>query len=297
MATVVLRNTVHSFSWADEVDAEEQRLTVTSCRTTIAPAMVASSTPTRIARIPRQTITATSSPSSTITLPTCAVAPTTTTTTTTTATPTVPKITATTASPQKRIPVTEAVKQEAVIEEGCYLFVGGVVFTDLEKLLVDPSTSRPPHLAHRKRRGSETDAEKAVLLAEQHAADAELLKHYTKRRVQCLSDMLAEFGPIVKLTPRWQRRHCHVTFADAESAKRAYEAIADPVVRKGLFERAKDKLRGEGEPVDLVPTRFYLRWAEKDEAQKRKQKAANRRAKAQQPQPQPQQHHQQLPVC
>lgn len=113
------------------------------------------------------------------------------------------------------------------------LFVGGILFTDLEKATKD--------------------------------AGKEKLKELKDLRVKCLIEMLEGFGKIKLLKKRWDRRYCHVIFADSADAKRAYDALTSAEEKQKLKAASQKKAQAAGLPSIVAPAKYYVRWSTKEE--------------------------------
>ena len=113
------------------------------------------------------------------------------------------------------------------------LFVGGLIFTDLEKATKDAGKAK--------------------------------LKELKDLRVKCVIEMLQSFGEIKLLKKRWDRRYCHVIFANAADTKRAYDCLTLAEERQTLKAVYQKKLQAEGLPIICAPSKYYVRWSTKEE--------------------------------
>jgi len=121
------------------------------------------------------------------------------------------------------------------------LFVGGIIFADLEERLFEMEEAI----------GEEMDD--SIMFA---ACDT--LKQL---RIDCLGSMFEEFGKVLTIKPNWEKRFCHVSYAKEEEALDAYRVLARADERKRRQKEFKDALAAAGFPRFAAPNcNFYVRW-------------------------------------
>lgn len=129
-------------------------------------------------------------------------------------------------------------REKAASEAGRKLFVGGIVFADLE----DDTEAREVRCP-----------EEAALLAE-------------VRREVFVDVVLGAFGEIDSIKAEWDERYCHVVYGSRDAAERAFAGLSDHQERRRLCQvEAAALLREEGLPEAAAPLpNFYVRWPKDD---------------------------------
>jgi hypothetical protein len=129
-------------------------------------------------------------------------------------------------------------REKAASEAGRKLFVGGIVFADLE----DDTEAREVR-----------SSEEAALLAE-------------VRREVFVDVVLGAFGVVDRIKAEWDDRYCHVVYSSRAEAERAFAGLSDHQERRRLCEtEAAALLREEGLPEAAAPLpNFYVRWPKDD---------------------------------
>lgn len=113
------------------------------------------------------------------------------------------------------------------------LFVGGILFNDLEKVAMKEGKEK--------------------------------LKELRDIRIRCMIEILEGFGEVKLLKRRWDRRYCHVVYAKAVDAKKAYECLTSADERQKMKAIAQKKLQAAGLPTICAPSKYYARWSTKEE--------------------------------
>jgi len=113
------------------------------------------------------------------------------------------------------------------------LFVGGILFTDLEKASKDGGKQK--------------------------------LKELKDLRIQGMIEILESFGEIKLLKRRWDRRYCHVIFVNPADTKRAFDCLTSAEERQKLKAISQKKLQAEGSPIICATSKYYVRWSTKEE--------------------------------
>jgi hypothetical protein len=129
-------------------------------------------------------------------------------------------------------------REKTASEAGRKLFVGGIVFADLE----DDTEAREVRCP-----------EEAALLAE-------------VRREVFVDVVLGAFGEIDSIKAEWDERYCHVVYGSRDAAERAFAGLSDHQERRRLCQvEAAALLREEGLPEAAAPLpNFYVRWPKDD---------------------------------
>jgi len=120
------------------------------------------------------------------------------------------------------------------------LFVGGIIFADLEEHLFEMEESI----------GEEMEPELMFTA----------LETLKKLRIDCFESMFEEFGKVRKIKPNWEKRFCHVVYDQEEDAIQAFAVLGHADERKKRRKEFMDLLESSGLPRFAAPLHnFYVR--------------------------------------
>jgi len=120
------------------------------------------------------------------------------------------------------------------------LFVGGIIFADLEEHLFEMEEAI----------GEEMEPE--IMFA--------ALDTLKRLRIDCFENLFAEFGK-AKIKPNWEKRFCHVLYEKEEDALEAFRVLARAEERKKRQKEFREVLEAAGFPRFAAPRHnFYVRF-------------------------------------
>eukprot|EP00005_Dracoamoeba_jomungandri_P003945 CAMPEP_0174259110 /NCGR_PEP_ID=MMETSP0439-20130205/7989_1 /TAXON_ID=0 /ORGANISM="Stereomyxa ramosa, Strain Chinc5" /LENGTH=443 /DNA_ID=CAMNT_0015342881 /DNA_START=133 /DNA_END=1464 /DNA_ORIENTATION=+ len=152
-------------------------------------------------------------------------------------------------------------KKKRAAERGRKLFVGGVIFKDLQMFLKD-------HV--------EVDCMGDFSVPSLFC----LSNLLSELRAELFVFMLREFGRIEQIKPCWSKRYCHVVYASKESADVAFEVLSKTEERRSRVANLAHCLSCLSLPTFISPlSDFYVRWPSNNNKSKNKRGNKNSKAK------------------
>jgi hypothetical protein len=130
-----------------------------------------------------------------------------------------------------------ATPQYGMEDDGCKIFVGGIMFDDLEAL---------------------------KKTKDGYSASEEVIAHIQKLKNERLIEIIrifSRFGTVVRVKQFLEKRHIFITYDNKNSALQALRALKPLEVRKKIVQEVRERLRAEDRQTLVSPrSNFYVRW-------------------------------------
>lgn len=130
-----------------------------------------------------------------------------------------------------------ATPQYGAEDDGCKIFVGGIMFDDLEAL---------------------------KKTKDGYSASEEVIAHIQKLKNERLIEIIrifSRFGTVVRVKQFLEKRHIFITYDNKNSALQALRALKPLEVRKKIVQEVRERLRAEDRQTLVSPrSNFYVRW-------------------------------------
>lgn len=138
-------------------------------------------------------------------------------------------------SPQSR--AWESATPQYLEDDGCKIFVGGIMFDDLEAL---------------------------KKTKDGYTVSAEVIAHIQKLKNERLLEIIrifSRFGTVVRVKQFLEKRHIFITYDNKSSALQALRTLKPLEVRKKIVQEIRERLRAEDRQTIVSPrSNFYVRW-------------------------------------
>eukprot|EP01090_Pellita_catalonica_P013197 TRINITY_DN3064_c0_g1_i1.p2 TRINITY_DN3064_c0_g1~~TRINITY_DN3064_c0_g1_i1.p2 ORF type:complete len:314 (-),score=64.65 TRINITY_DN3064_c0_g1_i1:1041-1982(-) len=109
-------------------------------------------------------------------------------------------------------------------ERGRKIFIGGVIFDDIENIGVS------------------------------------FVEDLKKLRTELLEEIFHSLGDVCRIAPKWSKRYCHVVYKTRAQAKRVFATLSSTEKRKQILAQINQDLLDNGIPEIATPPNFYVRW-------------------------------------
>lgn len=130
-----------------------------------------------------------------------------------------------------------ATPQYGMEDDGCKIFVGGIMFDDLEAL---------------------------KKTKDGYSASEEVIAHIQKLKNERLIEIIrifSRFGTVVRVKQFLEKRHIFITYDNKNSALQALRTLKPLEVRKKIVQEVRERLRAEDRQTLVSPrSNFYVRW-------------------------------------